>query len=38
MEEMYPKWKGKPVIPSYVAVETYSTWIGGSVWLVKHIG
>jgi hypothetical protein len=86
MEEIYPKWKGKPVVPSYhaaremegrftlddvveilergydcskskrarvtiekcirkkgkiiriVAVEAYSTWIGGSVWLIKHIG
>ncbi|MEE8400747.1 MAG: hypothetical protein V3R86_01155 [Candidatus Hydrothermarchaeaceae archaeon] len=86
MEELYPKWKGKPVVPSYhayremenkfdlfdileilehgfdcqksrrakgtiercvtkkgklirvIVVDTYSDWMGGNIWLIKHIG
>ncbi len=30
------KKKGK--IIKVVAVEAYSTWIGGNVWLIKHVG
>jgi hypothetical protein len=86
MKELYPKWKGKPVIPSnhayremadrfelsdiveilesgfdcqrskrtkgtvekcaikkgklvrVVVVEVHSDWVGGDIWLIKHVG